>query len=112
MYATFADSLASVLLPLLPILAASCFTTLLCRRAHRRHQPVRWWFSPLGAGAACILVLCFIRLGSSLQPGEYPYGGDYFIDLAYIAESLVAIVPAGIVVWRYRKAYTNVEYAA
>jgi hypothetical protein len=47
-----------------------------------------------------------------LQPGEYPYGGDYFIDLAYIAESLVAIVPAGIVVWRYRKAYTNVEYAA
>ena len=111
MYVTFADSLASVLLPLLPILAASYFTTLLGRRAHRRHQPVRWWFSPLGAGAACILVLCFIRLGSSLQPGENPYGGDYFLNMACIGESLFALVPAGILVWRCRQTCANVEHA-
>ena len=111
MYATFADSLASVLLPLLPILAASYFTSFLCRLAHWRHRHVRWWFGLLGAGAACILVLCFIRLGSSLQPGENPYGGDYFLNMACIGESLFAVVPAGIVVWRYRQTYTNFEHA-
>jgi hypothetical protein len=111
MYVTFADSLADVLLPLLPILAASYFTSLLCRLAHWRHRHVRWWFGLLGAGAACISIVCFIQLGSSLQHGEDSYGGSYFLCLACIAESLFAVVPAGIVVWRYRKAYGNVEHA-
>jgi hypothetical protein len=111
-YTAIADTLADVLLPLLPILAACYFTSLLCRLALWRHHSCRWWFGPLSAGAACIAVVCLTQLGSSLQPGVDSYGGGYFLRLACIAESLFAVLPAELIVWRYRRTYTNVEHAA
>ena len=113
MYVTFADSLADVLLPLLPILAASYFTSLLCRLAHWSHHHLRWWFGLFSAGAACASVVCFIQLGSSLQHGEDSYGMIRFLCLVVCpAASLFAVVPAEIVAWRYRKAYRDVKHAA
>ncbi|MGO8929493.1 MAG: hypothetical protein ACLQU3_21725 [Limisphaerales bacterium] len=113
MYVTFADSLADVLLPLLPILAASYFTSLLCRLAHWRHRHVRWWFGLLGAGTAFVSVVCFIQLGSSLQHGEDSYGMIHWLcRVACPAASLFAVIPAELVVWRYCKAYRGAEYVA
>jgi hypothetical protein len=110
MYPKLPESLAFVLLLLLPILAASYFTSLLCRIAHWRHRHVRWWFGLLGAGAACVSVVGFIQLGSSLQHGEDSYGMIRWLCLEVCpAASLFAVIPAELVVWRYCKAYRRVE---
>jgi hypothetical protein len=112
MYPKIPDSLAFVLLLLLPTLAASYFTSLRCRLAHWRHRHVRWWFGLLGAGAACVSVVCFIQLGSSLQHGEDSYGIIRWLCLEVCpAASLFAVIPAELVVWRYRKAYRILEHA-
>jgi hypothetical protein len=112
LYREVSDYAACILLPLLPIIAACYVTTLLCRLAHWRHHPCRWWFGPLSAGAACIAVVCLTQLGLSLHPGVDSYGGGYFLRLACIAESLFAVLPAELIVWHYRRTYTSVEHAS
>ena len=111
MYPKIPDSLAFVLLLLLPTLAASYFTSLLCRLAHWRHRHVRWWFGLLAAGAAYVSVVCFIQLGSSLQHGEDSYGMIRWLSLEVCpATSLFAVIPAELVVWRYWRAYRRAEH--
>jgi len=99
----FDDLLLRFLPPLLPSLAACYFASLMCRLAHWSHRHVHWWFGLFSVGVAGALVVCFIQLGSSLQPGQDSYGMIHLLHQVCAAGSLFAVVPAEFVVWHYRK---------
>lgn len=103
--------LLQIVLPIfLPSLAASYFASLSCRFVHWRHHPVRWWLGLVSPVAAGVSVVCFVWLGLSLRHGEDAYGMGRILCMYCIAGSLLAVIPAEIVVWRYRKAYRKVEH--
>jgi biotin transporter BioY len=100
----YADDLKFLVLQfLLPSLAASYFASLICRIVESRHYHLGWWVGLVGTAAACIFVVGFVWLGFFLQPGEDPYHTRRFLCFVCLAGSLLAVIPAGIVVWRYRK---------
>jgi len=106
----YADSFGFVVLQfLLPSFAASYLTSLSCRLAHSRHRHVCWRLGLLSTVVACVSGVCLIQLGLFLQPGEDLYGLGYWLRLICIGGSLLALIPAEIVVWRYHKAYRNAE---
>lgn len=108
----YCDFLVLCALLLLPGLASSYVASLMCRFAHWRRHHVHWWFGLLSAGFAYALVICFVQLGSSLQHGEDSYGVIRWLCLVVCpAASFFAVVPAELVVWRYRKAYGILEHA-
>jgi low temperature requirement protein LtrA len=105
-----ADFFEVVLLFLLPSVAASYFASVLCRLVHLRHHHVRWWLGPASTVGACVLVGCFVWLGSSLQPGQDPMGMGFTLCVTCVPGSLLAAVPAHMVVWHYRRTYCNIEH--
>ena len=66
----------------------------------------------LSAVIACLSVVFFVWLGLFLQPGQDSYGMGRFLLLVCVAGSFLGVIPAQIVVWRYRQAFKNVDDAA
>jgi ABC-type Co2+ transport system permease subunit len=90
------------LLILLPVFASAYLTSLLCRFARRRQRSVRWYFGLVGAIATGGLTALFIALGLSIQAGQTPYAGFFYIfALEWLPIS--ALPPALLVVWYYRR---------
>jgi hypothetical protein len=109
----YADSSEFVVLQfLLPSLAASYLASVACRVARSLHYSVRWWLGFLGTVLAALALFSFVAFSLSLQPGEDSYGTGRFLLFVCIAGSSFAVVPAEIVVLRYRRAFTKVEHVA
>jgi hypothetical protein len=105
--------LVFVLPVLIVIAAASYFTGLICRFAHRRHWHIGWQSGLLGAvaGGACGIGL--VLLGISLQPGSWgKVDLSLFLFVLCLVGLAIAILPAQLVVRRYRKKFTNANPVA
>jgi hypothetical protein len=90
----------------LPVFASAYLTSLLCRFARRRQSGVRWYFSLVGAIATGGLTALFVALGLSIQAGQTPYAGFFYIfALEWLPIS--ALPPALIVTWYYRRKSRN-----
>src|SRR5258707_5264258 len=106
----YADSPEFVVLQfLLPGLAASYFASVACRFALSRPHLLRWRLGFLSTFAAAVAIVCLVWFGLSLKPGEDSYGMGRFLLFVCIAGRLLSVIPAEVVVWRYRKAYRGVD---
>ncbi len=104
--------LQSCLIPILALAASYC-TSIACRLAVRRHRASHWSFALIGVAAAVALVVGFIWLGFSLQPGDLPYAGLILRSFGIVIAGggLMALLPAEAVVWYYRHRFGEHDHA-
>jgi hypothetical protein len=94
------------LLIILPVFTSAYLTSLLCRFARWRQRGVRWYFGFVGAIVTGLLVILFISLGLSIQPGQTPNAIFFFIwALEWLPVSVLP--PSLIVTWSYRRKSGN-----
>lgn len=107
------DSLAYFIFIIFPVLlvatVASYFTVLICRAARWRRRRLHWHFGLLGAVAACILAICVVWLGLSLQSGSSWGVCDIRPALVWvcISGSALGVLPSEVIVWHYQRRFKD-----
>jgi hypothetical protein len=102
------ELVTDLILPVLLVgLVASYCTSVVCRLARWRHRNVNWALGFLGAFAAALVSFSFMLLGTSLQPGEFPYFADFVKWMLFVSigGSLFALIPCELVVRFFRRTF-------